>query len=147
MKVYLTKDVEKVGLAGEIINVSDGYALNYLVPNKLGTIVTPHNEKAFASQKRVVERRQEVIATKTSILAEKIKSIKLTLKRKLHDGEKLYGSIGAGEIVDLLAEHGVSVAKNQVEFGKAIKSKGSYEVTIKLSSSLQPKVTVNIVGE
>jgi len=69
------------------------------------------------------------------------------LKRKLHDDGKLYGSVNPSEIVDLLAAHGVSVAKNQIEMEKSIKEKGSYEVTIKLSSRLQPKVTLNIVSE
>ncbi|HZW61536.1 MAG TPA: 50S ribosomal protein L9 [Candidatus Babeliales bacterium] len=147
MRVFLLKDVEKIGLAGEIIKVSDGFGSNFLIPHKLGVEVTPQNEKSFVHQKKVVEHRKEVIATKTSMLAEKIKSIKLVIKRKLHDGEKLYGSISPAEIVDLLAEQGISVAKNQVEFNKAIKTKGSHEVTIKLSSTLQPKVTVNVVAE
>lgn len=147
VKVFLLKDIEKIGMAGEVVKVSDGFGSNYIIPRKLGVEVTPANEKSFANKKKVVEKRKEVISTKTSMLAERIKSIKLTLKRKLHDGDKLYGSISSGEIADLLAEQGVSVAKNQIEFDKAIKAKGSYEVTIKLSSSLQPKVTVVIIPE
>ncbi len=147
MKVFLLKDVEKVGMAGEVIKVSDGFGQNYLLPNKLGLEVTAANEKSFAHHKKVVENRKEVIATKTSLLAEKIKSLKLTLKRKLHDGDKLYGSVNPSEIADLLAEQGVSVAKNQIEFNKTIKAKGTYEVTVKLSSSLQPKVMVTVVPE
>ena len=147
MKVFLLKDVEKVGLAGEIIKVSDGYGLNFIIPSKLGVEVTAANEASFNKRKKVVERRHEVIASKTSMLAEKIKSLSLVLKRKLHDNNKLYGSVSTGEVADLLAEQGVSVAKNQIELGKAIKAKGSYEITIKLSSSLQPKVTLTIVPE
>ena len=147
MKVFLLKDVEKVGLAGEIIKVSDGYGLNFIIPTKLGVEVTPANEASFNKRKKVVEHRHEVIASKTSILAEKIKSLSLVLKRKLHDNSKLYGSVSTGEVADLLAAQGVSVAKNQIELGKAIKAKGSYEITIKLSSSLQPKVTLTIVPE
>ena len=147
MKVFLLKDIESVGLEGEIVKVSDGYAANFIFPRKLGVEVTPANEASFAKRKKVVEHRQEVIASKTSMLAEKIRGIKLTVKRKLHDDDKLYGAISAGEIVDLLAEQGVSVAKNQVEFGKSIKTKGAHEITIKLSSSLQPKLTLTVVAE
>lgn len=147
MRVFLLKDVEKIGMAGEIIKVSDGFGSNFLIPRKLAIEVTVTNEKSFSNQKKVVEQRKTVIATKTSMLAEKIKSLNLVLKRKLHDGEKLYGSISPAEIVDALAEQGVAVSKSQIEFGKTIKAKGSYDVTIKLSSSLQPKIKVTVVPE
>ncbi len=147
MKVYLLKDVEKVGLAGEIIKVSDGFARNNLFPRKLALEVTPDKEGYFKAREKVVEKRQEKIATQTSMLAEKIKSLKLTLKRKLHDDGKLYGSVNPNEIVELLAQSGISVAKNQVEMEKSIKEKGNYEVTIKLSSRLQPKLNLSVVSE
>jgi large subunit ribosomal protein L9 len=147
MKVYLLSDVEKVGLAGEIIKVSDGYGTNYLVPRKLGVEVTGQNELYFKKREKVIEKRHEAIATQTSMLAERIKSLKLTIKRKLHDDGKLYGAVNPAEVVDLLAENKINVAKNQVEFDKTIKAKGSYEVTVKLSSRLQPKFQLQVVSE
>jgi large subunit ribosomal protein L9 len=147
MKVFLLKDVEKVGLSGEIVKAKEGFALNYLIPKKLAIIVTPGNEGSFKKRVKVVEHRKEVVATKTSMLAEKIKSLKLTLKRKMHDEEKLYGSIGFSDIVDLLAIEGIKVAKNQVLLDKQIKSTGTYDITIKLSNQLQPKFTLKVVPE
>jgi large subunit ribosomal protein L9 len=147
MKVYLLQDVEKVGVEGEIIQVSEGYARNSLIPRKLALEVTSSNESFFKKREKVIEKRQEVIATKTSMLAERIKSTKLTLKRKLHDDGKLYGSVNPAEIVDLLATNGISVAKNQIEFDKSIKEKGQYEITVKLSSRLQPKLMLQVVSE
>lgn len=147
IRVFLLKDVEKLGMAKEIVKVSEGYAQNFLLPRKLATEVTENNESFFKKRERFVEKRQEVIQGKTSMLAEKIKSLKLTLKRKLHDDGKLYGSVNPSEITELLATHGVSVAKNQIEMDKAIKSKGTYEITVKLSTRLQPKVTLHVVSE
>ena len=147
MKVYLLKDVEKVGMSGEIIKVSDGFGSNYLIPRKLGIEITSNNEQFYKKQVKSVEHRKEVISSKTSMLAEKIHSLKITLKRKMHDDGKLYGSINASEIVDILAEKGVSISKNQVEFGKSIKAKGTYDVTIKLSTTLKPSIAVTIVPE
>lgn len=147
MKVFLLKDIEKVGMAGEIIKVAEGYGSNFLIPRKLAIEVTPQNEASFQKKITLIEKRQEAIATQTSMLAEKIKSIKLLLKRKTHDDGRLYGSINPTEIVELLAQKGVSVAKNQIEFGKAIKSAGTYDVTIKLSSKLQPALKLQIVPE
>lgn len=146
-RVYLRADIPGVGAESEIIKVSDGYADNYLIPRKLGVEVTQFNEKDFKKREKVIQQRQEVIATKTSLLAERIKSLDLTLKRKLHDDGKLYGSVNPGEVVELLASNNVSVSKSQIEFDKSIKAKGTYEVTVKLSSRLQPKVTLHVVSE
>ena len=148
MKVYLFKDVAKVGLAGEIIKVADGFAANFLIPNKLAKEVKSEKDELFYKTKiKAIENRKEVLASNTSMLAEKIKNTALVLKRKLHDDDRLYGSVTAGEIVDLLAEKGISIAKNQIEFDKAIKAKGSYEVIIKLSSRLQPALKLKVIPE
>ena len=147
MKVYLVKDVEKIGLAGEVLKVKDGFASNYLIPRKLAIEVTPGNEGFYKSRIKLVEHRKEVVSSKTSMLAEKIASLKLVVKRKMHDDGKLYGAINALEIVDLLKEKGVSVTKSQVELEKSIKTKGAFEVTIKLSSSLKPKISLQVLPE
>lgn len=146
MKVFLLEDVEKVGAAGEIIKVSDGFARNNLIPRKLAIEVTPGNESYFKKREKVIEKRQEVIATKTSLLAERVSSMNLTLKRKLHDDGKLYAKVNENEIIELLSAQGISVSRSQIEFDKSIKEKGSYDVTIKLSSRLTPKFKLNVVS-
>jgi large subunit ribosomal protein L9 len=142
MNVYLLKDIEKVGLAGEIVKVSEGYAMNFVLPRKLGIEVTKANEAYYKNKMKMVENRKEVIESSTSILAERIKSIRIAIKKKSHDDGKLYGAVSSQDIVDALSEKGVSISKNQVDFGKSIKEKGEYKVTIKLSSKLQPQMTV-----
>lgn len=147
MKVFLRKDIERVGLAGEIIKVNDGYAMNFLLPKGLAVEITDKNEGQFVKRARVVEQRKEAVESKTSMLAEKVKALSVTLKKKLHDDDKLYGAVSQGEVADLLAEKGLKIAKNQIVFDKSIKEKGSYKVTVKLSSKLQPKFTLKVVGE
>ena len=147
MEVYLRKDIEKIGLAGEIIKVGDGFARNFLIPQGLAVEVTDTNKSQYQSKIRKVENRKEVIATQTSMFAEKLNTISLTLKRKMHDDGQLYGSINASEIVEALAEKGISITKSQVEFEKSIKSKGAFKVIIKLTTRLKPTITLNIVSE
>ena len=79
MKVFLLKDVERVGIAGQMLNVSTGYATNFLLAKKLAVEITPENEAQFLSKIRVVEKQKEVVATKTSMLAEKIKHTELKI--------------------------------------------------------------------
>lgn len=147
MKVYLLKNVERVGIAGEILKVADGYAQNFLFPKKLAIQITPSNEKFYEGKIKQIENRKEVIASATSMLAEKIKATSLVLKRKTHDSGKLYASIAPSEVADLLAEKGISVSKSQINFDKAIKTTGTYDIIVKLSSRLQPVVKLKVVSE
>jgi len=147
MEVYLRKDVEKIGLAGEIIKVGDGFARNFLIPQGLAVEITSHNKSQYISKIRKVENRKEVIASQTSMFAEKLSTVSLTLKRKMHDDGQLYGSINASEVVDALAEKGISITKSQVEFDKSIKSKGAFKVYIKLTTKLRPSITVTVISE
>jgi len=147
VKVFLRKDVEKIGMAGEILKVNDGFARNFLLPRNLAVEITGNNESHFLKQVKNVVKRKEVIESKTSMLAERIKRMNVALKRKLHDDGKLYGAINATEIVEALGKEGVSLSKNQVIFGKSIKSKGTFEVTIKLTSRLKPILKVTIKSE
>ena len=147
MKVFLRQDVERIGMAGEIINVREGYARNFLIPRGFAVAVTSENEGFYASRLKKIEHRKEVIENKTSMLAEKIAHLGVTIHRKLHDDGKLYGSVSQAEIADALAKHGINIAKNQVQIEKSIKEKGSYSVTIKLTSRLQPSLKVTVISE
>ncbi|MCL4229631.1 50S ribosomal protein L9 [Candidatus Dependentiae bacterium] len=147
MKVLLTKDIVQVGMAGDIVTVTEGYFRNYLLPHKLAIEVNERNESYIKNKMNVVERKKEAIETQTSMLAERIKSTQLVLKRKMHDDGKLYGAVNAHEVVDLLAEKGIKVGKSQIEFPKTIKEKGMFDVTIKLSSRLKPTLTLKVVAE
>jgi len=147
MEVYLRKDIEKIGLAGEIIKVGDGFARNYLIPQGLAVEITHHNKNQYVAKIRKVENRKEVIASQTSMFAEKLNTVAITLKRKIHDEGQLYGSINATEIVEGLATKGISITKSQVEFDKSIKAKGAYKVHIKLTTKLKATITVTIVAE
>ena len=77
MKVFLLKNVPGVGMSGEIIKVSDGYGLNYLIPHKLGVVVTDQNESFYKNRIKHIENRKEVIATETSMLAQSMQELKL----------------------------------------------------------------------
>lgn len=146
MNVFLLKDIVQVGLKNEIIKVSDGYAMNFLFPKKLAIQVTPENEKMYIQKARKVENRAAIIESTSSLLGDQISKLHLKLKKKMHDGDKLYAAISQHEIVDLLKENNIAISKSQVVFDKSIKSKGTFEVTIKLSSKIQPKFTLSIIA-
>ena len=148
MRVFLLKDVDRVGIAGEIIKTTEGFARNYLIPKKLAVEVTDKNEASFINRVKVVENRKEVVATKTSMLAEKFNGIQVILTKKIHDANQLYGSVSAKEIADELAlQHAIKISNSQIIIEKSIKTKGLHSVTIKLSKTLLPTLQVKIVPE
>lgn len=146
MKVYLLKDIEKVGIAGEIITVSEGYAKNFLFPRKLALEVSTSNEAFFQKRAKTIDNRKQAIESASSMLSEQIKSLHLTIKKKIHDDNRLYAAINPSDIVDLLAEKNIKISKSQVIFDKSIKEVGSHSITIKLSSKLQPQMTLKVIG-
>lgn len=146
MKVYLLKNVPKIGLAGEIIKVKDGYAKNFLFRQKLAIEVSGKKAQFLESKAKKIENRKEVISSETSALSEVVKNAKISIRKKVHDNDKLYAAINANDIVEALAKKDIKISKSQVKFGKSIKSKGTYKVKIKLTSKLQPELTVQITS-
>ncbi|MCB9493565.1 MAG: 50S ribosomal protein L9 [Epsilonproteobacteria bacterium] len=147
MKVYMLKDVEKVGMSGQIINVSDGYANNFLLPRKFALEVTGKNMSFLESKQQQVRVTAEAIASKAGMLAERIKTMHLTIKERVHDDGKLYGSVGADEIVQLLKDKDITVNRKQIEFEKSVRSVGEHKVIVRLSSKLRPAFTLKVVAK
>ena len=146
MEIFLSKDVPHVGIAGQIVKVKPGYAYNFIIPRSLGVIITSGN-KEFYSKKAKKPKDPQAIHSATSLLAEKIGDVSLKLKKKMHDDGKLYASIRSAEVVQMLADKGFKIDKSQVKFSKTIKEKGAYKVTIKLSSKLQPIISLTVSPE
>jgi len=144
MEVYLLKDIANVGKAGEIVSTSDGFVTNYIIPRKLGLVVTEGNKATIQRKIKTAEAKKEEITVKTSALFDKIAALKLTIAKKMQEGGRLYGAINAQDIVDLLAKNSISITKNQVEFPQSIKTKGTHQVKIKLSSKLQPEFSLRV---
>jgi len=146
MKVFLLKDIENVGMAGQMVNVTDGFAANYLFPRKLAQKVVPGAEHFFAQKIKKAEIDAQVLSSKIAMLAERLKTATISIKKRVHDDGKLYGSVTAEEVIDGLKAKSISVTKKQIVFGKTIRTIGDHKVTIKLSAKLTPEVTVIVVS-
>jgi len=142
----MLKDVVNVGMAGSMINVSDGYAKNFLFPRKLAVQVTDENVSSFKVKIEAVKQKGEIINSKVAMLAEKIKALHLTIKEKTHDDGKLYGSVGPDEIVELLKKNEIIVNRKQIEFDKSVKATGEHKVTVRLSSKLKPQFILKVTA-
>lgn len=146
MRVYMLKDVEKVGMAGTVVKVSDGYATNFLIPRKLAKKVGENEGAFFETRVAKAKIDAQALNSKIAMLAERIKNMHIVVKERVHDSGKLYGAVGADEVVELLKKKDINITKKQVEFKKAIRVVGEHKVTIKLSSKLKPELTLKVVG-
>ena len=148
MKVLLKHDVPKLGKAGQVKNVADGYARNYLIPQGVAVLATPGAMKQADVLARAEQLRQAQLAADASALAEVLKQTTLTFTARAGEGGKLYGSITSQQIADeLMAKAGLEVDKRKIELREPIRSLGEHKVAVHLASELQPELTVNVVAE
>ena len=142
MKVILTKDVSKLGKSGEMKNVADGYATNFLIPQKLAVPAAGGAYRAWQHDIASREEKRQRERAEAEIAATRIASTTLTMGVKVGEGGKLFGSITAQDIADALGRRGITVDKNKVDLEQPLKSLGTYKVAIRVFSGMTPEVTV-----
>lgn len=148
MKVILTHEVKDLGHHDDVINVSEGYARNFLFPRKLAIPATPGNLADVNKRRRALEAKEEKIAEEAKATAQQLTDVQVTLKGRVGGGTKLYGSITHADIADALEQqHGIKIDKRKIVLDESIKSLGTYEVPIRLHREALAHVKVEVVGE
>lgn len=147
MKVVLLKDVKGTGKKGEIKEVADGFAKNFLLKNGMARIAdnSAMNENKIQGEAAKYHKQQEIAAAKA--LAEKLEGKSVTLKIKCGSNGKTFGSITSKEIADQLQKIGISLDKKKIDLKEAIKSSGSYTVVAKIYPEVTAKFTVVVEAE
>ncbi|MBF0216154.1 MAG: 50S ribosomal protein L9 [Candidatus Omnitrophica bacterium] len=145
MNVILLQDVEKLGVMGAKVKVKDGYARNYLLPQKLAAEATPAAMKLL--EKKIKEHELAVKKEKeeSQALSSKLQGLSLTLAMEAGEGDKLYGSVTSEMIVESLLAEGHKVDKRKVILGEPIKALGVYDVEIKLHSEIKTQIRVWVI--
>lgn len=147
MKVILKEDVPSLGKAGQIINVKDGYARNFLFPKGLAILADEKNIKLLDYQKKKIEEEAKKKRQDAESVVQRLSEIQITIKAKTGEDQKLFGSVTSKDIAEALGKEGFSIDKKQVNIVEPIKRLGEYEVELKLHSNIMAKVKVNIVAE
>lgn len=147
MKIILRQDHEKLGKIGDIVDVKDGFARNYLIPRKIGYKATAGNMKSLEEEKKQTALREGKEVTRAGKLAAELEKISITLKMKVGEDERLFGAVTTQMIADALAEKGFTIDKRIIATEEPIKALGIYSVDLKLHPTVETKIKVWVVRE
>ena len=145
MEVILNKDIDRIGKAGYIVKVKDGFARNFLIPNGLAVPVTSVNLKKLEQEKQQKVLQSEKAKREAEELKGKLARLSLTIPVLTHEEDKLYASITSQDLAAALKEEGFNIDKNSIVLEEPIKALGIYEVSVNLHPEISAKVKVWIV--
>lgn len=148
MKVIFLKDVKGQGKKGQVKEVSEGYATNFLLPRGMARPATDGNMKTLENQAAAELRRKENEKEEAKALGAKLDDIQLTLKAKAGEGGRLFGAITSKQIAEALtASHGITIDKRKMELGEPIRHLGVTQVSVKLHPEVKATLKVQVTEE
>lgn len=146
MKIILLQDEKKLGKKGDIIEASEGYARNYILPKKIGVEATSKNLNDLKLQKANSEKLAQERLDEAKELAERIGKLQVVVPMKAGEGGRAFGSVSSKEIVECCKQqHGIELDKKKLVLPESLKNFGAYEVTVKLHPQVSGKLTVKVV--
>jgi large subunit ribosomal protein L9 len=147
MKVILRQNTEGLGQIGEVVDVKDGYARNFLIPRKLAYVALAGNIKALEEEKKTLSKKREQELAAAETLAAELERVSVTIPVQVGEEDRIFGSVTTQMISDALKEKGNEIDKRKIEIDEPIKALGIYSVSIKLHPSVSAKIKVWVVRE
>lgn len=145
MKVILKETINSLGIIGSEVEVADGYARNYLLPQNKAVLATAQNRKILGQEKAKFEvqiAKEKIIAED---MAEMLQGVECRISAKVSEEDRLYGSVSVRDIIDALAKQDIKVEKRMVLLKEAFKNTGTFKVPIRVYKDVEPEITVEIV--
>jgi len=147
MKVVLKEDIKNVGKMGQIVDVADGYARNYLVPRGFAVEANIKNLKSLEHERKIIQEKAKRIKNSSQTLSDKISTMTLVIKAKAGDEGKLFGAVTSMDIAELLKNEGIEMDKKKISLDEPIKRLGSYSVNIKVHPEISTHLNIQVVEE
>ena len=144
MKVILQKDVKDLGKVGDLVNVTQGYARNFLFPRRLAEQATEKNVKQLEHQQKVAEIKKKKVVSERKELIDKLNGVTVTFQRQASEDDKLFGSVTNLDISKELDKQGFSVDKRDIEIPEAIKVLGQHKAVVNLGADLNAELVVAV---
>jgi large subunit ribosomal protein L9 len=147
MKLILREDVYNLGKGGDLVEVKPGYGLNFLIPRGLAVLANPKNIREVEHQKAVAAAKAAKLKASAEAIAKRLSDTPISLRRKVGEQDKLYGSVTAMDVAEALAARGLDIDRRTIDLSEPIKTLGDFEVSVKLHSDVVGKVKVKVEAE
>jgi large subunit ribosomal protein L9 len=147
MQIILQEDVEKLGTRGQVVEVAEGYARNFLLPRKLGLEASAGNMKRLEKMRAVFAKKEATEKEAAQKLAELLVGVSLELTRRAGENDQLFGSVTSADVSDALAAQGYNVEKRKIALADPIKVVGEYEIPVKLHREVTAAVKLAVKKE
>ena len=147
MKIILQQDYNRLGNAYDVVEVKDGYARNFLIPEGIAVLATAGNLRHNEEMKKFAAKKFEKLEQAARAQAEKIEGKQFTIYAKVKEGDEIYGSVSAQDIVEQLAKEKLEIARSAILIKESIKKLGTYDVSIKLHRNVEAGIKVWVVKE
>ncbi len=147
MKLILREDVPNLGRGGDLVEVKRGYGRNFLLPRGLAVLANPRNIREIEHQKQVASAKAAKLKASAEAVAKRLADTPVSLKRKVGEQDKLYGSVTAMDIAEALAGRGLSIDRRSIELPEPIKTTGAFDVPVKLHHDVVGKVKLTVEAE
>jgi large subunit ribosomal protein L9 len=147
MKIVLRQDHDKLGKLGDVVDVKNGFARNYLIPRNIAFRATPQNLKKFENDRKQAELKQMQDQRDAQQLGDKLKDVSLTATVTVGEEDKVFGAVTSQHIADLLAAKGFEIDRRKIQLDEPLKALGVYEVAIKLHTDVETSIKVWVVKE
>jgi large subunit ribosomal protein L9 len=147
MKILLCEDVESLGYLGDVVEVKNGYARNYLLPQGVGIVPTDANIRSLANAKAAASEERRVSHDRLAQVVEAVEGAEVVVASKANEQGHLFGSVSQHEIADNLRGQGFEITDDMVRIGEHIKEVGTHEVTVKVAAELSAKINVVVVPQ
>ena len=145
MKIILRADVDNLGTLGDEVAVKPGYARNFLIPQGLAMPATAANRKQFELESKKLQAKADAARGGAEALASKINGAKVVIEVRVGEGDKLYGSVTAGNIAEALAAQGIELDKRKIVLEQPIRATGEYVIEVRLHPQVRAEMNVSVV--
>jgi large subunit ribosomal protein L9 len=147
MEVILREDIDNLGVRGQAVKVADGYARNFLLPNKKAVTATAANKKIVDQERASHLRKEAKLQTEAADLAKLMSAVEVTIAQKAGENDQLFGSVTSSDIAVALEKMGYTIDRKKVSLEEPIKTLGDYKVSVRLHREVSVDIPVHVVRE